>query len=41
MAMSPRTRAEKLGAFRATFPDRTDAEPCEPCAEAVLDAAGR
>jgi len=33
-------RDKLLRLFRETFEDRTDAELCEPCAHAVLDAAG-
>ena len=35
----PRTRAEKREEFRRLFDDPLDLEYCEPCAEAVLDAA--
>lgn len=41
MGTAPGTRAEKLELFLATFKDRSKAEPCEPCANAVLDAVGR
>ena len=34
------TRDEALALFRATFERPEDAELCEDCAEAVLDAAG-
>lgn len=34
------TREQQLDLFYATFEARADAEPCEPCAEVVLDAAG-
>ena len=35
------SREKLLESFYATFKQRVDAEPCEPCAQAVLDAAGR
>lgn len=35
------SREELLRSFCATFQERADAEPCEPCALAVLEAAGR
>jgi hypothetical protein len=41
MRGSAATHEEKLEAFYAIFPDRSTAEPCQPCAEAVLDAAAR
>ncbi len=41
MRDSPASREKKLEAFYATFPKRAHAEPCLPCVEAVLDAAGR
>ena len=41
MRSTPGTRIEKLEAFYVTVPDRADAEPCLPCAEAVRYAAGR
>ncbi len=34
------TREQSLELCYGTFEDRRDAELCEPCAEAVLDAAG-
>ena len=40
MRESPKTREEKLEAFRVRFADPDDLTWCEPCAEAVLDAAG-
>ncbi len=40
MRENPMPRAEKLEAFRRLFDDPLDLEYCEPCAEAVLDAAG-
>ncbi len=33
------TREQSLELFHATFEDRRDMELCEPCAEAVVDAA--
>ncbi len=33
------SREQSLELFYATFEDRRDAELCEPCTEAVLDAA--
>lgn len=33
------TRADKMWLFRQQFDDPADAEWCEPCAEAVLDAS--
>ncbi len=41
MRLSTLTREENLELFYATFEDRSQAELCEPCAEAVLDAARR
>ncbi len=40
MRENPKTRVEKLEEFRKLFDDPLDLEYCEPCAEAVLDAAG-
>lgn len=34
------TREQELDSFYATFENRANAEPCGPCAEAVLNAAG-
>ena len=34
------SRGHSLELFYATFENRRDAELCEPCTEAVLDAAG-
>ena len=34
------TREENLELFYGTFEDQANAILCEPCAEAVLDAAG-
>ena len=36
----PKTREELRGDFRVFFDDPDDLAWCEPCAEAVLDAAG-
>ena len=36
--LAPGTREDKLRLFREQFDDPADAEACEPCAEAVLDA---
>ena len=33
------TREEQLNLFRAQFEEPSDAEICEPCATAILDAA--
>ena len=35
-----RTRAELVEEYYATDDERREAEPCRPCVEAVLDAAG-
>lgn len=40
MQESPKTRTELLEEFRVRFDDPDDLAWCEPCAEAVLDAAG-
>ncbi len=40
MRESPKIRAELLEDFRVWFADPGDLTWCEPCAEAVLDAAG-
>ena len=34
------SREQSLELFYATFEDRADAELCEPCTQAVLDAVG-
>lgn len=39
MHRSKLTREEKLNLFRAQFDDPSDADLCEPCATAILDAA--
>ena len=39
--MAPGTRADKLRLFVDQFDDEADATYCEPCTEAVLDAADR
>ena len=36
--LAPGTREDKLRLFRGQFDDPADAEACEPCASAVLDA---
>ena len=41
MSKSPRTREELLEDFRSFFDDPEDLAFCEPCVEAVLDAAGQ
>ena len=40
MRENPKTRAEKLEEFHILFDNVLRPEYCEPCAEAVLDAAG-
>lgn len=40
-AHSTLSREESVELYLATFEDRDDAEPCRPCVDAVLDAAGR
>jgi hypothetical protein len=39
MRGAPGSREALLESFFKTFPKRDDAEPCLPCANAVLDAA--
>ena len=36
--LAPGTREDKLRLFREQFDDPADAEACEPCASAMLDA---
>ena len=38
---APGTREDKLLLFREQFDDPANAEACEPCTEAILDAADR